>query len=440
MHKPTPLLSKKTSSIKGTIEVPGDKSISHRSLMLASQAIGKSKIMGLLEGEDVIATAGALRKMGVDIFKDKQGIWEVFGVGVGGLSKPDSELDMGNAGTGVRLMMGLVSSYKFPVTFTGDASLKSRPMARVTVPLEKMGASFDSKVGCRLPITFKGNPAPMPINYELPVASAQVKSAILLAGLNCPGTTSVIETIPTRDHTELMLKGFGADIKSEKLDNGSVKISITGYPKLKAMDIKVPGDPSSAAFPIVAALITNDSELIVKNICMNPNRIGLFITLKEMGANISFINERIEAGDKVADIVVKSSKLKGVVVPPERAPSMIDEYPILSIAASFAEGETFMQNLSELRVKESDRLSAIANGLKLCGVQIEEGSDYLKVKGGKVDGGATIKTHMDHRIAMSFLVMGMASNEPINVDDGKMIDTSFPEFKNLMNNIGAIIN
>ncbi len=437
MHNPSPLTSSKTKSIKGNITVPGDKSISHRSLMLSAIAIGSAKITGILEGDDVIATANALRALGVTIKKEND-IWYVDGVGVGGLAEPASVLDMGNAGTGARLMMGLVAPYNFNTIFTGDASLCKRPMARVINPLEQMGARFITRSGGRLPLTVIGSNSLMPITYELPVASAQVKSAIILAGLNTPGVTTVIESEATRDHTELMLRGLGAEITVQEKD-GKRHISVKGYPKLKSIDIKVPSDPSSAAFPIVAALITPDSEITIKNLCMNPNRTGLFITLQEMGADIEINNQRIEAGDIVADITARSSKLKGIKVPASRAPSMIDEYPILSIAASVAEGITIMEGLAELKVKESDRLQAIADGLIINGVKCGVGSDSLTVHGGKIPGGGLVKTYMDHRIAMSFLVMGMVSENSVTVDDGAMINTSFPGFAALMNAVGSNI-
>lgn len=431
-----PVKSYSCASLNGKITVPGDKSISHRSLIIASQAIGTSKITGMLEGEDVINTAKALRSFGVDINKQKD-IWLVKGVGVGGLQKSDEIIDVGNSGTGARLLMGLMASYPFDTVFTGDASLRSRPMGRVIRPLEKMGVSFASTEGGKMPLTIKGTKNILPIEYELDVPSAQVKSAIILAGLNCAGKTIVIEPRATRDHTELMLKGFGADIKVEQLANGAKKISMQGYPELVAQDISVPGDPSSAAFLVVAALIVSDSEIVIENICVNPLRVGLYETLIEMGADIQYENMRNIAGEQVADLRVKSSKLKGIKVPAERAPSMIDEYPILAVAASCAAGETLMEGLEELRVKESDRLSAIANGLKSCGVQLEEGKESLLVKGGKISGGAEIKTHMDHRIAMSFLILGMVAEKPIIVDDSEMIGTSFPGFIELVNQVGG---
>lgn len=433
------LQSEKCTSLHGVIQAPGDKSISHRSLIFASQAIGTSRIKGLLEGEDVIATSRALKAMGVNITKEANGDWVVKGVGVGGLSEPDSELDLENSGTAVRLLMGLVSPYKFKSKFTGDASLRKRPMSRVMLPLEKMNIRFESQEGGRLPLTVIGNDEIIPITYELPVASAQVKSAILLAGLNCRGKTIVIEPVATRDHTERMLRGFGAEIIVKELENGGREVTLTGYPELKAMDIDVPSDPSSAAFVVVAALIVPDSDVTLKNVCINPLRTGLYDTLIEMGANIKFLNKREQTGELVADLQVKYSRLKGIKVPAARAASMIDEYPILSVAASVAEGETLMEGLEELRVKESDRLQAVSDGLTACGVKNEAGKDWLKVIGGEVIGGAEIKTHMDHRIAMSFLILGMIAKNAIIVDDGEIINTSFPKFVELMNGIGGEI-
>lgn len=426
------LTGSKSSSLKGKVTVAGDKSISHRALIIGSQAIGTTEITGLLEGEDVLATAEAVRSLGVSVEK-KGEAWFVEGVGVGGLQEPEQIIDCGNSGTGVRLLMGLVSPYGFETEFTGDKSLCSRPMDRVINPLKEMGINFKSNDG-KLPLTVEGLADAIPIEYELPVASAQVKSAILLAGLNIAGETSVIEPKATRDHTELMLKSFGADIKKD-----GNKITLKGRPKLTAQNIKVPADPSSAAFLVVAALIVEGSEIIIENICINPLRIGLYETLIEMGADIEFVNEREEAGDKVADLKVKYSKLQGVEVPAERAPSMIDEYPILAVAASFAEGETKMLGLEELKVKESNRLEAIYNGLIANGVNAEMGEDSLVVKAGEVEGGGEVETHFDHRIAMSFLVMGLAAKNEVMVDDASAIATSFPNFVELMNSIGADI-
>ena len=437
-----PLRSETVHSLKGDIKVPGDKSISHRAIMLASQVIGTTKIGGLLEGEDVLATATAMRSLGVDVEQNGSGNWSVKGVGIGGLYASSNILDLGNSGTSTRLLMGLVSPYPFTTFFTGDDSLRKRPMARVITPLSQMGAKFTASDGGRLPLAVVGTNDMMPISYRLPVASAQVKSAILLAALNTPGKTTVIEPEPTRDHTENMLRYFGYSVESTRSADGANTVSITGQQMLAPKDheIMVPADPSSAAFPIVAALICKDSDITIANVCLNPLRTGLFATLKEMGAKITFKNERVVAGEKVADIHVGSSQLKGVTVPAERAPSMIDEYPILSVAAAFAKGETIMHGLKELRVKESDRFSAIVDSLTRCGVKVRSDGDTLIVTGSDTpEGGATIETHFDHRIAMSFLVFGMASKKPIIVDDATAIKTSFPNFTKLINGLGANI-
>jgi len=438
-----PMVSKGGISLKGECTVAGDKSISHRALMFGSQVLGTTIIHGLLEGEDVLCTASALRSLSVTINRTHDNIWTVTGVGVGGLAESTDVLDMGNSGTSTRLLMGLVTPYDFTTFFTGDDSLRSRPMARVITPLTQIGAHFQAREGNRLPLALKGCKTPIPIKYTLPVASAQVKSAILLAGLNTPGITTIIEKEATRDHTENMLEYFGFDIQKQKLDDGSLSVSITGQPhqKLAEYEIFVPADPSSAAFLAVAAIICPGSDLIIRNVCVNPLRIGLFITLKEMGAKIEFINERKIAGEPVADIHVSHSSLKSVSVPASRAPSMIDEYPILAIAAAFAKGETKMLGLSELRVKESDRLSAVIAALTACGISAHAAGDDLYVKGAaSVKGGATVTTNFDHRIAMAFLVMGMASKEPIMVDDATAISTSFPNFSDLCNSLGARIS
>ncbi|MDX1922403.1 MAG: 3-phosphoshikimate 1-carboxyvinyltransferase [Alphaproteobacteria bacterium] len=441
-HVPQPLSSHNANSIKGELTVPGDKSISHRALMLGGMAIGKTTIRGLLEGEDVLNTAKALSQMGVQSGKNADGSWWVQGVGVGGLLEPDNILDLGNSGTSTRLLMGLVGSYGFTTFFTGDDSLRKRPMARVTIPLQQMGVSFHGRSAGRLPLAVIGTSSPIPITYSLPVASAQVKSAVLLCGLNTPGITTVIEPTPTRDHTETMLEHFGAKITYAKNKEGKNVIHLHGQPELIAKDIDVPADPSSAAFPVAAALITSGSNLLVKNVCINPLRAGFYETVREMGGDVVYENERMQAGEKVADIRVKHSALKGVHVPASRAASMIDEYPILSVLAGYADGTTTMDGLGELRVKESDRLAMIADGLKACGVEHEIKGETLIVNGnGKAPkGGATIATAMDHRIAMSFLVMGLASQQSVNIDDGGFINTSFPNFVGLMNNLGASIS
>ena len=424
--------SHKVSALKGKLLVPGDKSISHRALIFGSQGNGVSEVHGLLESEDVVHTAEALQLMGVEITKKKD-VWRINGVGTGGLTEPSDVLYMGNSGTGARLMMGLVSSYPFTSFFNGDESLRKRPMKRVTAPLAQSGAQFVTHSGEKLPLSVTGIREALPINYTLPVASAQVKSAILLAALNIAGKTTVVEPIATRDHTERMLKYLGVELEA-----GVHTITLTGQPELKAFNLNVPGDPSSAAFPVVAALITKDSEIVLPNICINPLRIGLYVTLLEMGADIEFKNKTEVAGELVADIHVRSSKLKGIRVPASRAPSMIDEYPILSIAAAMAEGDTIMEGLEELRVKESDRLSAIAAGLAANGVAHKVEGDTLTVTGNKIiAGGGLVETHLDHRIAMSFLILGMVSKKAVAVDDVTMINTSFPNFMGLMEAIGA---
>ena len=434
------LSSSSAQSFKGTAHVPGDKSISHRALMFSALAIGKSHISGLLEGEDVLNTAEALRQMGVDVQQISAGEWEVQGVGTAGLSEPSSVLEMGNSGTSTRLLMGLVSSFPYQFTFAGDASLSKRPMGRVITPLSLMGAQFTAREGGKLPITLTGAKDPMPIEYRLPVASAQVKSAILLAGLNTPGKTTVIEEKATRDHTERMLSGMGAEVVVKKLDDGADAITITGYPELKPQTLEVSSDPSSAAFIAVAALLVKGAEVVIPNVCMNKTRIGVFVTLQEMGADITFENEKNTAGEQVADIRVRYSHLKGITVPAERAPSMIDEYPVLAMAASVAEGVTRMEGVEELRVKESDRLAAVEAGLKANGVLVTSGDDWMEVTGGKVQGGGEVVTHLDHRIAMSFLVLGLAAKNPVSIDDGTVMETSFPGFVTLMNKLGANIH
>ncbi len=430
--------------------MPGDKSISHRALMLAAIAVGESRIEGLLEGEDVLCTAAAMRALGAEIERGEDGVWRVWGRGVGGLREPDAVLDMGNSGTAARLLLGLLATHPLTATMTGDESLRGRPMGRVTRPLSQFGAQFtgrgagagEAAGGELLPLTVSGTDQALPITYRLPVASAQVKSAVLLAGLNTPGETTVIEPAHTRDHSELMLRHFGAEISVRETEDGRAS-TLVGQPELTAKDIKVPADPSSAAFPLVAALLVPGSEITLPSVGMNKHRTGLFATLREMGAAIEFVNPREEGGEAVADLRVKAGPLKGVEVPAERAPSMIDEYPVLAVAAACAEGATVMRGLSELRVKECDRLAATARGLEACGVEVEEGEDSLVVHGvgvgNKPAGGGTVATHFDHRIAMSFLVLGLASRNPVNVDDATAIDTSFPGFQSLMSGLGARI-
>jgi 3-phosphoshikimate 1-carboxyvinyltransferase len=435
----TPLQSRKVKRLWGNVMVPGDKSISHRALIFGSQMVGVTRIKGLLEGEDVMNTAGALRQLGVKIEQDGTE-WVVTGVGVGGLTAPSKPVDMGNSGTAARLLMGLVASYPFETTFIGDASLSRRPMGRVITPLKLMGVDVEASEGGTMPLTIKGSASLAPITYTSPVASAQLKSCVLLAGLNIAGKTAVIEPVDTRAHTEKMLKYLGADVNIEKTPEGT-KITVTGQGKdLDAQDIVVPADPSSAAFLVVAGAICADAEVTVRDVMLSRLRAGLFVTLEDMGANIEYIRHREESGEKIADLVIKTSSLKGVDVPADRAPSMIDEYPILAIAAACAEGKTVMRGLHELRVKESDRLQAVYNGLIACGVKAEIDGDDLIIEGGGIVGGATIETQMDHRLAMSFLVAGMVSDRPITIDDGNMINTSFTGFRGLMNAMGADIH
>ncbi|GAA4525959.1 3-phosphoshikimate 1-carboxyvinyltransferase [Chelativorans composti] len=441
-QQPRPATSHRSDGLTGTVRVPGDKSISHRAFLFAGLAAGQSRITGLLEGEDVLRTGEAMRAMGAAIRREGDA-WIVDGVGNGCLLEPDHDLDFGNAGTGSRLTMGLVGIYDMKVRFVGDASLSRRPMARVLEPLRQMGTQvLEAQEGGRLPITLRGPRHAAPITYRVPVPSAQVKSAVLLAGLNTQGITTVIEPVMTRDHTEKMLAGFGAAIEVETDAEGARHIRLQGQGKLMGQVLEVPGDPSSAAFPLVAALIAPGSEIVIENVLLNPTRTGLIETLVEMGADIEVMNPRMAGGEEVADLRVRSSDLKGVEVPAERAPSMIDEYPVLAIAASFAEGETRMPGLSELRVKESDRLAAVAAGLKANGVECTEGEDFLVVRGvpgGRGLGGGKVETHLDHRIAMSFLVLGLATEKPVTVDDTSMIATSFPEFLPLMQSLGADI-
>ncbi|GAA3867798.1 3-phosphoshikimate 1-carboxyvinyltransferase [Celeribacter arenosi] len=439
---PIPMSARKSGALKGTASIPGDKSISHRALIFGAMAVGETRISGLLEGQDVLDTAKAMQSLGAAISREGTGEWRVNGVGVGGFSEPEDVIDCGNSGTGVRLIMGAVATHDFATTFTGDASLRKRPMGRVTDPLALFGARSVGRSQGRLPLTLIGAAEPVPVTYTTPVPSAQVKSAVLLAGLTAPGKTVVIEKEATRDHTERMLKGFGADITTEKTAEG-YKITLTGQPELKPQDVAVPRDPSSAAFPVCAALIVEGSEIFVPGVSQNGTRNGLYTTLVEMGADIAYENEREEGGEPVADLRVKYSKLKGIDVPPERAASMIDEYPILSVVASFAEGKTVMKGVKELRVKESDRIDAMARGLEKCGVTIEEDHDTLIVHGlgpNGVKGGATCETHIDHRIAMSFLVLGMAAQNGCQVDDGSPIATSFPDFEKLMTGLGAEVS
>ncbi len=438
---PIPMTSRKTGPLKGTAEIPGDKSVSHRSLILGALAVGETKISGLLEGDDILDTAKAMAALGADVKRVGLGEWRVNGVGVGGFGEPEDVINCGNAGTGVRLIMGAVSTCPITVTFTGDASLRSRPMGRITDPLALFGAETVGRANGLLPLTLVGARDPMPVRYTSPHASAQIKSAVLLAGLNVPGDTVLIEKAKTRDHTERMLRGFGANIETVETAEG-YQITLAGQPELRPQTIAVPRDPSSAAFPLCAALIVDGSDILLPNIGLNPTRAGLITTLMEMGADITLENPREEGGEPVADLRVKASQLQGIEVPPERAPSMIDEYPILSAVAAFASGKTVMREIKELRVKECDRIDAMARGLEAQGVTIEEGDDYLIVhgQGGEVKGGGIAQTHFDHRIGMSFLCMGLATKQPVQIDDGAAIATSFPIFESLMNDLGACIN
>ncbi|WP_090709449.1 MULTISPECIES: 3-phosphoshikimate 1-carboxyvinyltransferase [unclassified Beijerinckia] len=440
---PIPLTAAASGPLTGRLRAPGDKSISHRALILGLLAVGRTTIEGLLEGDDVLRTADACRALGAKVERTGPGQWTVDGAGLGTLQTPRDVLDFGNAGTGTRLMMGVVAGHPIEATFDGDASLRKRPMRRILDPLALMGVQVVAESeGGRCPIVLRGTGDPAPIEYRTPVPSAQLKSAILLAGLNSPGQTTVIETEASRDHTEKMLAYFGANIVSTPDGPHGRKIVLAGRPELKARDVIVPADPSSAAFALTAALLVPDSDVIIEGMMMNPLRIGLLTTLQEMDARIDVLNARIEGGEDVADLRVRTSQLKGVDVPAARAPAMIDEYPILAVVAAFAQGETRMRGLAELRVKESDRLAAVADGLIAAGVTCRIEGDDLIVTGGQdgpgiVRGGGTVKTHLDHRIAMSFLVMGLASQQPMTIDDAAMIATSFPTFQPEMQRLGA---
>lgn len=436
------LQSSKANALQGSPVIPGDKSISHRSLMFGGMAIGKTTITGLLEGEDVIRTADAMRAMGATITKDDNGTWHCNGVSIGGLQQPDHILDMGNSGTSTRLLMGLIGGHNIKVELTGDGSLTKRPMNRVIKPLEQMGVKIDAQDGGRLPLTIQGPEDVLPISYRLPVASAQVKSCVLLAGLSAIGRTTVIEEIPTRDHTENMLRHFSVPVEIETLDDGATAIHVDGNQDLTAANIDVPSDPSSAAFLAVAASICEDSEISMHNILMNERRNGIYLCLQEMGANISIENQRIEAGEEVADLIIKGDKvLQAINVPESRVPSMIDEFPVFAVAASLTEGTTTMTGLEELRVKESDRLLVMYEGLKACGVNCEMTEDSMTIHGNgqPPKGGAEVKTELDHRIAMSFMILGLVTQEPVTIDDSAPIKTSFPNFIDLMNDLGAQI-
>lgn len=437
------LTSHKARTFSGAARIPGDKSMSHRALMLGGLCKEETVISGLLEGEDVLCTAEAMRVMGARIGRGDDGLWRCFGTGTGHLKNPSRVLDMGNSGTSARLLSGLIAGHNITATMTGDASLVKRPMKRIIEPLTQMGARFEAQEGGRLPMTIHGAAQAKAIEYRLPVASAQVKSAILLAGLNAQGVTTVVEDKPTRDHSENMLRHFGAKVTVDDLPDGAQAIRIDGPQELMGCAVDVPGDPSSAAFAAAAASLIKDAEIKLPHIGINPRRDGLYRTLREMGADIVFKNERIEAGERVADIIVRGGNiLKGVDVPPERVPSMIDEFPVLAVVASCANGTTRLTSLAELRVKESDRLKMIADGLAACGVKVDMGEDSLTVcgTGRPPRGGVLVKTALDHRIAMSFLVMGMVADEPVSVDDASPINTSFPGFVELMNGLGAKIS
>lgn len=439
--QPAPRTFTAAPPLAGQVTVPGDKSISHRSLMLSALAIGQSRVEGLLEGEDVLATAAAMRAMGARIERDDMAVWHIEGVGVGGLLQPQVALEMGNSGTSTRLLMGLLASHDLTATFVGDASLSKRPMARVTEPLSRMGATFTSSPGDRLPLTMRGACPAVPLDYRLPVASAQVKSAILLAGLNAPGVTRVVEPIPTRDHSERMLRGFGADISVDIDDEGARVISLVGEAELKPQAIVVPGDPSSAAFPMVAALIVPGSQVTIANVGLNATRAGLIDLLREMGGSIEVVNAREVGGEPVGDLIVTASTLRGVEPDPARAPSMIDEYPVAFIAAALAEGRSVFRGLEELRVKESDRIATMADGLRAIGVRVEELEDGVIIEGSggaPLPGGGPIATKLDHRIAMSFAIAGLASRDGVTIDDMRPVATSFPTFAAMLQQLGAV--
>ena len=437
-HNPVPLTARRCGPLTGRAQVPGDKSISIRALILGALAVGETPITGMLEGEDALNTAEAMQALGARVVRAGERLWRVHGVGVGGFAEPKQPLDFGNSGTGCRLALGAVAGCPITATFDGDASLRSRPMRRVLEPLERIGAQALASADGRLPLTLAGARDPIPIVFKPPVPSAQLKSATLLAGLSAPGETTVIEAEATRDHTEKMLKHFGADLRVDVFEANGRCIRLAGQPELVPQPVTVPADPSSAAFPLVAALLVPGSDVILKSVMMNPLRTGLFITLGEMGASIEALELRMEGGEEVADLRVRAGPLRGVEVPAARAPTMIDEYPILAVAACFAEGVTVMRGLKELRVKESDRLTATAALLRANGVTVEIEGDDLIVEGrGRVAGGGAVTTHMDHRIAMAALVLGLASERPVRIDDGSFIATSFPGFVELMSSLGA---
>ena len=438
---PSILVARPSRALAGDVTVPGDKSVSHRAVMLGAVAIGETRITGLLEAADVIHTVQAMAALGARIERHADGTWVVQGVGVGGWEEPVETIHFGNSGTGVRLAAGLVATTPIKVIFTGDESLSRRPMKRITQPLSLFGARIDTAPGGTLPMRVIGTDDPVPVEYTLPVPSAQVKSAVLLAGLNAPGETIVIEPEPCRDHTERMLKAFGADITEEFTEKGRV-IRLAGQKELAPVDIEVPGDPSSAAFPLAAAILCPDSRVTVRNVLLNPTRTGLIETLHEMGAEIRILEPRQSGGEVIGHLQAQTSALRGITVPASRAPSMIDEYPVLAVLAAFAEGTTRMEGLSELRVKECDRLAVTAEALAACGAEVKTGEDWMEVTGtgGRpLKGGAVIDAHHDHRIAMSFLVLGLAAQEPVTVRGAEMIATSFPGFVSLMQGLGADI-
>ncbi len=438
---PSPMTARQSPPLTGRAEVPGDKSVSHRALILGALAVGETRITGLLEGQDVLDTARAMQAFGAEVTRHGEGAWSVHGVGTGGFAEPGDVIDCGNSGTGVRLVMGAMATTPVTATFTGDESLRRRPMGRVTEPLALFGAEARGRRGGRLPITLTGAEAPVPVRYTVPVPSAQVKSAMLLAALNAPGESVVIEREATRDHTERMLRGFGAEISTDVTPEGRV-ITLRGQPELVPQTLAVPRDPSSAAFPVCAALMVPGSDVIVPAIGLNPTRAGLYTTLREMGADLVYANPREEGGEPVADLHARFASLRGIEVPPERAASMIDEFPILAALAALAEGTTIMRGVRELRVKESDRIDAMARGLEACGVRVEEDEDTLTVHGRGADGvpgGATVASRLDHRIAMSFLCLGLAARAPITVDDAGPIATSFPIFDRLIGDLGGIL-
>ncbi len=437
---PRPLSARRAGPLSGQAPVPGDKSISHRALILGALAVGETRISGLLEAEDVLNTAEAVRHLGAQAVRDGQGAWRVWGVGVGGFAEPETILDFGNSGTGSRLVMGAMATTPITAVFTGDESLRRRPMRRVVEPLALFGAETWGRAGGLMPLTLRGAALPVAIDHQVAVASAQVKSALLLAALNAPGRSRITQKALTRDHTERMLTAFGAKIAVEQLAEGGEAITVLGEAELHPTEIAVPRDPSSSAFPLAAALLVPGSQIVIPGVLLNARRIGLLDTLQEMGADVTAENLRVSGGENIGDLRVRASSLKGVEVPAERAPSMIDEYPILSVLAAFAEGRTVLRGLEELRVKESDRLAAMASGLKACGIAVEELADGLVIEGRGLDGvpgGARVATQMDHRIAMSFLVAGMAARQAVSVDDTAMIATSFPEFEQLLRNLGA---